>query len=355
MVFERGFYVPFDQVELAEVGGAAVTLNGNVALSFANSTFAATLNEPTEPDDDPELDEASAQVGLRGAVTLELSLEAGAEITGSLNLAVVPLPAFTVAGEITVSPFVRIRLHLTAAADAAARISLVAPFRFGSGFAFDGVTPRGGMARPPRHAPEVGLPDTAVVLTAKVELEATLVLQLTVSGLPIGGPALGTSVGVLLDLDPVAGIDLDGALEIVGGWVPPAVVGELPDIPEQLPVLYPVTRVDIVAGGPLAPGLAPTRWSRLFDIVNDDNAAALLPAGDGLVVVESNRIAGIPWLAELDAAGVSVWQSTSGPNDSWTPLALAYALDGDILVAGTGGGVRVDRFSPAGEPRWTRR
>jgi hypothetical protein len=75
-----------------------------------------------------------AGVGLSGAATLEIALAAGADISGTVQLVLVPLPSFTVGGSITVSPFVRIAAHVGATVDADARISIVAPFAIGSGF-----------------------------------------------------------------------------------------------------------------------------------------------------------------------------------------------------------------------------
>ena len=174
------------------------------------------------------------------------------------------------------------------------------------------------------------------------------------AGLPIGGPALGASFGTLLSVDPVAGVDVDGVVEIAGGWVFPGLDG-LPDIPEELPILHPVAQFDVPsAPGPITPGGVSTRWSRLFDITFNESAAAILPASDGLVVVGGGVSATIAWLATLDPDGVPVSQHTSGSNDLWRPVGMAYADDGDILVAGQGDGIRLDRFSPTGERRWTR-
>ena len=155
-VFQDGIYLPLDELGLGEAeasgGGAAVVLNGNLSLSWVDSTFEATLDACAE-----ELEEAAAHVGLRGAVTLELAMDADADVAGSLRLAAVPLPPFTI-GEITVSPFIIVRLRLATATDADFRFSLVAPFEFGSAFAFDGTTSSEDLPSSPRHAPEVGLP-----------------------------------------------------------------------------------------------------------------------------------------------------------------------------------------------------
>ncbi len=347
-VFQDGIYLPFDRFALTEADGAAVVLNGNLSLSWVDSTFEATLDDCAE-----ELEEAAAHVGLRGAVTLELAMDADADVAGSLRLAVVPLPPFTI-GAITVSPFITVRLLLTAATDADVRFGLVAPFEFGSGFAFDGTTSSEELTSSPRHAPEVGLPDTAATLTASAELEITLALMLTVgAGLPIGGPALGASFGTLLSVDPVAGVDVDGVVSIAGGWVFPGLDG-LPDIPADLPILHPAAQFDVLSvAGPITPGGASTRWSRLFDIPFNESAAAILPAGDGLVVIGGGVSAAIAWLATLDPDGVPISQHTSGPSDLWRPVGMVHA-NGDFLVAGQDNAIRLDRFSPTGERRWTR-
>jgi hypothetical protein len=348
-VFQDGVYLPLDQLDLSGTGGPAVVLNGNLSLSWVDSTFEATLDACAE-----ELEEAAAQVGLRGAVTLELAMDADADVAGSLRLATVPLPPFTI-GAITVSPFITVRLLLAAATDADVRFGLVAPFEFGSGFTFDGTTSSEELTSSPRHAPEVGLPDTAATLTASAELEISLALMLTVgAGLPIGGPALGASFGTLLSIDPVAGVDVDGVVQIAGGWVFPGLDG-LPDIPAELPVLHPVARSDILSiVGPLTPGGVSTRWSRRFDIPVNESAAAVIPAGDGLAVVAGGVSGAIAWLAALDPDGVPTSQHTSGPNDLWRPVGMAHAPGGDVLVAGQDDGIRLDLFSPTGERRWTR-
>ena len=175
------------------------------------------------------------------------------------------------------------------------------------------------------------------------------------AGLPIGGPAVGASFGTLLSVDPVAGLDVDGVVEIAGGWVFPGLDG-LPDIPAELPILHPVAQFDILAvAGPITPGVTSTRWSRRFDIPFNESAAAILPAGDGLVVVGGGVSGVIAWLATLDPDGEPIAQHTSGPTDLWRPVGMADACGGDILVAGQGNdGIRLDRFSPTGERRWSR-
>jgi hypothetical protein len=305
------------------------------------STFDGSL------DDDEQLESARAGVALRGAATLDLAVDAGADTAGLLRLAMIPLPPISAGPSIEVSPFVEVRLHLAASADADARISVVAPFRLGSGFAFDGSL-RAGMSSPPRHEPQIGLPDSPVALAGGVDLEIILALLIAIEGVPVGGPVIGTSLGTIIEVDPSA-VAVNGEVEIVGGWAFLGVDG-LPDIPEDLVQLHPLVRFEIPSpGGPFA-GAAPTRWSRLFNIDSDDGAAAILPAGAGTTVIEDR---GHPWLATLDGAGVPISQSTAA--DPMSPKGMVHAVDGDLLVAGLSGtAIRVDRFSPSGEPRWTR-
>jgi hypothetical protein len=93
-----------------------------------------------------------------------------------------------------------------------------------------------------------------------------------------------------------------------------------------------------------------TRWSRAFDSFNGDVAGAVMSDGDGLVVIEES---GTPWMARLDGLGLPDWQGLES-----TPLrrvdAVAHATDGGFFTGGGlgGGGVRVERFDPAGTPVW---
>jgi hypothetical protein len=342
-VFESGLYLPLDQIELAEAGGAPLVVNGNLAVSWVDATFNGTVA-------DDQLEQAEASVPLRGAATVELAMDAGADVAGSLPLALIPLPSLPVPPSIEVFPFIEVSLQVAASADAAARISVVAPFQLGSGFTFDGSL-RAGLSSSVRLEPEVGLPDGTVTLSASIGLELTLVLLVTIQEVPVGGPVISGSLSTLVGVDPATGVDIDTTVEIAGGWAFPGPEG-LPDIPQELDPLLPLQQVDLApTGAPVAAGAAPTRWSRLFGIDEDDGAAAVLPADAGVIVVEDHTN---PWLAALDGAGVPLWQSTAA--DAWIPNAMAFAVDGDVLLAGVfGSTMRVDRFSPAGEPRWTRR
>src|SRR4051794_23383391 len=128
-LFESGFYIPFNEVPLGTTGGAQVLANGNLAMSWLDSSFEGSVDAKDVPGP------ARARVGLNGAVTMEFALEAGADVSDSFRLALVGLPPFTIE-PVTVSPFVQVKLDFAATAETAGRVSVVAPFHIGSGFLF---------------------------------------------------------------------------------------------------------------------------------------------------------------------------------------------------------------------------
>jgi hypothetical protein len=230
-LFESGLYIPFNEVPLGTTGGAWVLANGNLAMSWVESSFEGSVDANDVPGP------ARACVGLNGAVTIEFALEAGADVSDSLRLALVGLPPFTIE-PVTVSPFVQVKLDFAATAEAAGRVSVVAPFHIASGFSFDGVS-RAGLSSPPRFQPEVGLPGVEGVVAASVEVEVVLALMMSIGDVPLGGPVLGPSLGLLLEVDALAGWDLDGLVEILGGWAfPDPLDPAVPQIPEDLETLF---------------------------------------------------------------------------------------------------------------------
>jgi hypothetical protein len=257
--FESGLYVPLNDVVLGDTGGAQVLVNGNLAVSWVDSTFEGEL------DANGELERANAGISLSGAATLELALAAGTDVAGSCRLALIALPSFTVGG-ITASPFVQVKVKLEATADADGCISVVAPFGIGSGFSHDGA-PHAGLSTPPRYTPEVGLPDAAINLSGTVELEVVLAVLLAIEAIPIGGPVLGTSLGVTLELDSASGWDADGFIKIVGDWTfPDPATPTLPNIPEDLGIARTPGWPNSTGSGSLAgrarppPRGAPPAW-----------------------------------------------------------------------------------------------
>lgn len=352
--FHSGFYLPLKDVVLGDADDAQVIANGNLVVSWLDSTFDGTV------DAYGELQTVDAGVGLNGAVTIELAVDRGGELAGSLRLAMIPLPPFTV-GSVTVSPYVQVKLHLEGTADAGARVSVVAPFRISGRFTNPGPpdqSPR------PRYEPEVGPPDAAqgIGMTGRIELEVVVAFLLAIEGIPVGGPVIGTSLGVIvkIDTDPAAPAwwDVDGLVKVVGGWAFLDPTTLLPDIPEELEVIFEPDRWNIdSADGPLPViGTESSRWSQVYDIAGDDEAVAAVAVENGLIVLETDTRGGDlnHWLASLDGLGVPRWQQLLTGN-SITPKAMVSATDGDLVIAGQSGNVVfIDRYAPSGAPRWRR-
>jgi hypothetical protein len=120
------------------------------------------------------------------------------------------------------------------------------------------------MSSSPRHAPEIGLPDSPVALAhrARIDLEIILALLIAIEGVPVGGPVIGTSLGTIIEVDPSA-VAVNGEVEIVGGWAFLGLDG-LPDIPEDLVQLHPFVRFEIPSPGSPFAGAAPTRWAQAW-------------------------------------------------------------------------------------------
>ena len=340
--FWMGIYHPLNDVVMAERDGVRLVANGNLAVSFADSDFEGTLNS------DGELDKFRAQVGLQGALTMEVAVEGHGALDSVLDLSTIPLPPIDFGGNVTVTPYVQVRLLLQGTAEAAARVSVVAPFRAGAAFSKAG---RRGtdLSSDPQFDAEVGMPDVSGNFDGTVQLEVTTTFLVAIQGIAVGGPVVGTRFGARVQIDLAALTwTIDGLGTIVGGWAFLDPTTGLPDVPEDLSTRdLPTWNI---ASGTL-PELGPsTRWSRAFDVQNDDNAAVALLAGGDVVVVESGDE---PWLASLDQTGVPRWQSTA--TDGWIPKAMARAQDGDLLVAGVssdGRDMRVERYAPSGTPRW---
>jgi hypothetical protein len=338
--FEQGFYLPVNDLLLVDQAGIQVVANGNVALSFAGSQFEGTL------DGNDELDDFRADVGMNGAITLEISVEGAGDLTSELPLFTLRLPQVTF-GPVTVTPFAQGRLLLGGTADADARVSMVAPFHVGSSFDKN-ASPPAESTSPPRFEPELGRPELSGNFTGTVEIEVTMAFMTSIGIFPVGGPVIGPRFGVALDAD-AASWSLEGDVEVVAGWAFPNAAGE-PNLPDQLEEIVNPPAWHIADGA--VPNLGPsTRWSQAFDIVNDDNAGAAALFGDRVVVVETDDA---PWLASLGEGGVPAWQREEATG--WKPRSIVRAQNGDILIAGVSSNnvdIRVERYTPAGTPRWS--
>lgn len=339
-----GIYHPLNDVIIAERDGIQVVANGNLAVSVGEAEFEGTV------DADSQLDDFRARVGLQGAMTMEIAVEGSGALDEVHDLSTIPLPPLNFAGEVTVTPYVQVRLLLQGTAEAAARVSVVAPFRAGAAFSGKGRR-RADLSSDPQFAAEVGTPDVSGNFDGTVQLEVTTTFLVAIQGVEVGGPVVGTRFGPRVQID-LADLtwSIDGLATIFGGWAFLDPTTGLPAVPKEL------AKRDLptwhIAGGTLPDLLPSTRWSRVFDVQNDDNAAVALLAGDDVVVVESGDE---PWLASLDLeqTGVPRWQSTA--TAGWIPKAMTRAQGGDLLVAGVssnGHDMRVERYSPSGTPRW---
>ena len=120
--FQDGVYVPIDEQVLGDgSGGAQVVANGNLSVTWAGSDFAATF------DENDELERIDTDLGLRGAITLELSAETAGGLEDTLEVLTVPLTQFVV-GPLTVTPYLGVNLRISGQAEAGAQVSVVAPF-----------------------------------------------------------------------------------------------------------------------------------------------------------------------------------------------------------------------------------
>ena len=195
--FHDGVYVPIDDLLVGEQGDASVVANGDLAVTWAGSHFEGTV------DSDEQLASFGSDVGLRGAMTLELAAATGGDVGGTLELLSVPLSAFEV-GPAVVTPYLGVDVRFSGHADAGAQVSVVAPFDASAAFSFDGAAHASSETRP-RFRPEIGLPDAANALAfdVTVELELTMTFMVLIEGIfPVGGPMLVASLGAGLDVDP---------------------------------------------------------------------------------------------------------------------------------------------------------
>ena len=175
---------------------------------------------------------------------------------------------------------------------------------------------------------------------------------MSLNDVPIGGPVMQATLGAALDVEPAeaAWWTVNGLAGLAYGWSVPDVDGT-PQPPDPLNDVFPQRRwpIDAANGDPPPQTDVSTRWSRSFDIHEDDEAGAVIADGDGLVVVERS---GTPWMATLNGLGNPTWQEQSTP--LMTVEAAARTAAGGLVTAGaTGnGGVRVERFDADARSQW---
>ncbi len=353
--FESGVYVPIDELALASWNGAQVVANGNAALSFVAPTFDGAL------DEDGNVSNFSSAINVRGAVTLELKVDAAGDFEDEIPvLLLAPLPAFSVGPHLVVTPYVSTTVHLTGSAEGTSRVSVVAPFSASVAVALPGPgEPLLSVPVPPTFDAELGAPDAAANVELGVDVEVGLIFLVAIDGVSVGGPALFASLGIDVDVSalPSPAWEAELVTELSGAWTFPDPTSSLPEIPASVPLLPgPVVHL---AGGTLPGGSSAARWSRSYDTLEDDAAAGLLARGDGAVLV-GNRASSQPWLAEIDGGGGPAWQASVVPEPfgAMNAKSVIEASNGDVLVTGWTTwttGMRVERYTAAGVPLWAQR
>ena len=166
---------------------------------------------------------------------MEVAVEGSGALASVLDLATVPLPPINFSGDVTVTPYVQLRLLLNGTADAAARVSVVAPFRVGAAFSKQGRR-RTDLSSDPQFDAEVGMPQVSGNFDGTVELEVTTTFLVAIQGIAVGGPVVGTRFGAHLH-HRFGDVDLDarrsGQHRRRLGVPDPATL--LPDVPDDLP------------------------------------------------------------------------------------------------------------------------
>ena len=350
--FYQGAYIPFDNVDVGSIGGVSARLNGNIAISFADTEIDAEL------DQNQDFDAASGLLKFRAIASLELSAQDTGELTLDLPLAVIPLPEIQISPSVVAVPYIYPTLRGAGSVQRGAKISMVVPIRTAASFdkTVNNGAWRGNAAR---ITPQIGLPDADILGNANLELtlDFRMHFQLIVEGIPVGGPFIGTEVGIDLDLDPLGKNwwTLDGLTRVTAGW---GAVLSLPKTPNDGVTLIE-RNWQLAAGGPLPVDLPVTRWSRTFDLGHTAGVDALVPVDDHLLLTgEGFRSNGGPWMAELDSGGSPVWET--GATDSANamyPVAMQRLENGDLLAAGRSAyndGMRVERYDASGSPLWAK-
>jgi hypothetical protein len=342
--FQDGIYVPINDIDLTGSGGASVMANGNLALTWAGSRL-----DPEVAAD--ELESLRSDLGLRGAVTLDLSASTAGDVDDTLEVLTLPLAQFS-AGPATVTPFLGVNMHFSGHAEAGAQVSIVAPFNVSAALSGSGGQTSPTARERPSFQPEIGLPDAAnaFAFSVSVEVEVTMTFMLSINGFPVGGPVLLAALGTELVMDPISW-DLDAFTSLKYGWSLPDVTGA-PEPPRRTATLFPRTRWDIPDSNAAPPvATVSTRWSRAFGIDQYDSVGGVVPIGDELAVIEaSGSPGGPPWMATLDGLGSPTWQQQG--TEHVVMEALTRTAVGDLVAVS--GGPRIERFAADGTPRWAR-
>lgn len=347
--FASGVYLPLN--DLAVSGGSGeLLLNGNLSLTWAGTAMAPTI------DEDGELTALQTELGLRGAVTLDVRAGSSGDIEETVELVTLPVGSFA-AGPAQITVYLGLNLRISGQADAGAQIGLVAPFNVAAALEGTDARPTTSIPTPPAFDPEFGPPDLAGAASASltVEFEPTLTFQISVPQLPlpIGGPVFATSVGTTIDIQPggTPWWRLSAIAGVKYGWSFPDAAG-LPEPPRRLRDLVPRQRWQVARAHDAGPveGVS-TRWSNAYDVLDNGDIAGLLADGDQLTVLQAGRSPDtFPWLATLDGVGNPVAQTQTTELVRFD--ALARTADGGVL--GVTPRAEVWHFDAAGTALWGR-
>ena len=343
--FESGYYLPFNNVLLASADGAKAVANGNAALTFIEPVFDGTL------DENDQLATFSSTINLRGALTLEVRVDAAGEFSESIPLPPTVLPAFQVGQHIVVTPYAFTTLNFGGTASATASASVVAPFE--ASVAFSLKAP--GLGSAPKFKPELGSPEASGAMELSVTADVGVVFVVMIDGVVVGGPAVATSLGVDLHLatSPVPSWSVDLSNQVSAGWSFDPTTG-MPDPAKHFP-----KKEWRVVSGVLPRVLPATRWSRIYDLQTAEHAATAVATRAGVTVVGNTGLGSGSWMTSLDGGGLPRWQkaNVAQPGAEMRARSMVEASNGDFLVAGhagLSGGMRVERYAAGGAPQWAR-
>ncbi|HYN31902.1 MAG TPA: hypothetical protein VES40_04705, partial [Ilumatobacteraceae bacterium] len=318
--------------------------NGNLAVTWAGSQFDATV-------DGENLESLQTDLGLRGAITLDLSARTAGEINDVVEIVTTPLAQFT-AGPVEVTPYLGVNMRISGEAEAGAQVSIVAPFNVSAALSKVGGQTSASASERPSFQPEIGLPDVAnaFAFDVAVTFEVTLTFMLSINEVPVGGPVLLASLGAELQVDPTSW-DLDAITALKYGWSRPDVTGA-PLPPSGRPKnLFSERRFNIPLPDIGSRPDASTRWSTGFGIDRYDEVGGVVPVGDDLVLIEaSGSPGGYSWLTRLDGTGRPTWQQQG--TQPATVQDLAPTADGGMVAVSDLG--RIERFAADGTPLWAR-
>jgi hypothetical protein len=354
--FLRGFYVPLDNKDLAHVdlggiGDGEMLANGNVAVSFNGSDLNLEVVDGVT--------HFAGEFEVTSAVTLELRAETSGEVAYSKVLAFTELPEFEF-GDVTIFPTVHVELNVHGTADAGASASVVVPLSVAAGFDSQSDQPI-YVSSPSKFSPSFGAPDVANAVGMELTASATVGMSflILVDGFALGYPTINFEAGVDIGVDPQNDpwVAADAFLTATGVWaLDPA--GDI-QLPYSEFTLVPRVETRVAElPGPLLSDLEVTRWSRIYDLGASEEALSLVPTDAGMCVVGPGTGTGRAWMSELDGNGNTTWENSTvvQANGLIRPSAMTVANDGDLVLVGadasSGVGMRLERYEPAGTPRW---